>query len=162
MPIPIVQLLCGCPTSGKSTYALKEIARPENANTVIISTDNLIETYAREEGKTYNEVFDEYYFRANAEMHENFRTAIRQKQSIIWDQTNLTVKSRRKKLSNFPSYYIKVAVYFIIPYSDLIQRNKNRAGKIISENTLKNMYDTYTIPACSEGFDRCIYGDSYT
>jgi len=161
MPIPFVQILCGCPTSGKSTYSLKEIAHPASADTVILSTDNIIEKYAREEGKTYNEVFNDYFFKANAEMYEQLRTAIREKKSVIWDQTNLTVKSRKKKLSNFPSYYIKVAVYFILPYHELVKRNENRPGKVIPLETLKSMYDSYVVPSCLEGFDRCIYGDSY-
>lgn len=161
MSIPIVQILCGCPTSGKSTYALNEIAHPANTDAVLISTDNIIEKYAREEGKTYNEVFEEHIFRANKEMYSQVKDAIRQRKSVIWDQTNLTAKSRKKKLANFPSYYIKVAVYFIIPYSEIITRNQTRPGKLISEKILQNMYDSYEIPSCSEGFDRCFYGHSY-
>ena len=54
---PLLFMLAGIPTSGKSTYISKLLRDFPDA--VVISTDDYIEAVARETGKTYNEVFND-------------------------------------------------------------------------------------------------------
>lgn len=146
-------MLCGIPTSGKSTYVerLKKIKYWENA--VVLSTDDYIEEYAKRVGQTYNEVFDDVIPDATRELELQFNMAKDKGRDIIWDQTNLSVKTRKKKLSKLPSFYHRGAVYFELSLEDALERNKHREGKFIPESILKRMCHQFEIPTRSENFD---------
>jgi len=148
-----VVMLCGIPTSGKSTYVekLKKLSYWKDA--VILSTDNYIEKYAKSVGKTYNEVFDDVISDASRELEMELNWSKSKGRNLIWDQTNLSVKARRKKLSKLPSYYHRGAVYFEISLEGALERNKHREGKFIPESILKRMYHQFEIPTINEDFD---------
>lgn len=145
-------MLCGIPTSGKSTYVekLKKISYWKDA--VVLSTDNYIEKIAQEHNTTYNEIFEDCISVATQQLELDFKTAVDDGRDIIWDQTNLSVKARRKKLSKLPSYYHRGAVYFEISLEEALERNKHREGKFIPESILKRMYHQFEKPTISEGF----------
>ena len=52
--MPKAILLCGVPTSGKSTWV------KNHPGYTIISSDNIIENHAKVTGSSYNEVFEDY------------------------------------------------------------------------------------------------------
>ena len=151
--MPELIMLCGIPTSGKSTYVekLKKMKYWENA--VVLSTDSYIEEYAKRVGQTYNEVFDDVIPDATRELELEFNMAKDEGKDIIWDQTNLSVKTRRKKLLKLPSYYRRNAVYFEVSLEDALERNKHREGKFIPESILKRMWHQFEIPTRNEDFD---------
>ena len=105
-------MLCGVPTSGKSTCVDKLLAMDYWKNSVVLSTDYFIEFCAKKQDKTYNEVFDEYIKEATQMMEMNIKYAIENGKDIIWDQTNLTAGSRRKKLRRLPPEYHRGVIYF--------------------------------------------------
>lgn len=146
-------MLCGIPTSGKSTYVkrLKKIPYWENA--VVLSTDNYIEEYAKRVGQTYNEVFDDVIKDATRELELQFNMAKDKGKDIIWDQTNLSIKTRKKKLSKLPSYYHRGVIYFEVSLEEALERNKHREGKFIPESILKRMWHQFEVPTLSENFD---------
>ena len=151
--MPELIMLCGIPTSGKSTYVekLKKMKYWENA--VVLSTDSYIEEYAKRVGQTYNEVFDDVIPDATRELELEFNMAKDEGKDIIWDQTNLSVKTRRKKLLKLPSYYRRNAVYFEVSLEEALERNKHREGKFIPESILKRMWHQFEIPTRNEDFD---------
>ncbi len=146
-------MLCGIPCSGKSTYVetLKNMKYWENA--MILSTDNYIETQAQRMGMTYNEIFQDCIDNATRQLEIDFIEAKDNGKDIICDQTNLSIKARRKKLSKLPSYYRRSAVYFEISLEEVLERNKHREGKFIPESILKRMYHQFEVPTITEGFD---------
>ena len=146
-------MLCGLPTSGKSTYVetLKKMKYWENA--IVLSTDNYIETQAQRMGTTYNEIFQDCIDNATRQLEIDFIEAKDKGKDIIWDQTNLSIKSRRKKLSKLPSYYRRGVVHFEISLEEALKRNKHREGKFIPESILKRMYHQFEVPTITEGFD---------
>lgn len=146
-------MLCGIPTSGKSTYVESLLKIDYWINSVVLSTDYYIDYYAKKVGKTYNEVFDNYISVATDSMNKYLQFAIENNKNIIWDQTNLSVKTRRKKLSKLPSIYKIGAVYFEISLEEALERNKHREGKFIPESILKRMYHQFEKPTISEGFN---------
>jgi predicted kinase len=145
-------MLCGIPTSGKSTY-VKKVKEHFLSDYVVLSTDNYIEEYAKRVGQTYNEVFDDVIPDATRELELQLNMAKDMGKNIIWDQTNLSIKSRKNKLSKIPSYYRRGAVYFEVPLEEALERNKHREGKFIPESILKRMYHQFKIPTIGEGFD---------
>jgi predicted kinase len=151
--MPECVMLVGIPCSGKSTYVneLKKLSYWENA--VVLSTDNYIEKQAQRMGMTYNQIFDDVIGDATRELELEFIMAKDKGKNLIWDQTNLTVKTRRKKLLKIPSFYARGVIYFEISLEEALERNKNREGKFIPESILKRMYHQLEIPTRNEDFD---------
>lgn len=153
---PTVYMLIGVPGAGKSTW----INSHDWTDTVVISSDNIIDQRAEAQGKTYSEIFQNEIKSATAEMEKNLKAAIAQNKNIIWDQTNLTPKARKGKLDKIPEHYKKVAVYFATPNQDeLFNRLTKRAtdtGKHIPRNIVIGMMSQLTKPSHDEGFDEIV------
>lgn len=146
-------MLCGIPTSGKSTYVKKLKSMKYWENAVVLSTDNYIEEYAKRVGQTYNEVFDDVISDATRELELQLNVAKDNGKNIIWDQTNLSRKSRKNKLRKIPSSYARGVVYFEVFLEEALERNKHREGKFIPESILKRMWHQFEIPTREEDFD---------
>lgn len=146
-------MLCGIPTSGKSTYVEKLKKLDYWKDVVVLSTDAYIEKEAQRMGMTYNQVFDDVIDNATRELELQLNMAKDKGRDIIWDQTNLSKKTRKKKLSKLPSYYRRNAVYFEISLEEALERNKHREGKFIPESILKRMWHQFEIPTRNEDFD---------
>ena len=141
-------MLIGVPGSGKSTF-IKNM--PHFEKYVILSTDNYIELKAKENNRTYNEEFPHSIKDAETQMYKDLEDAIANGKSIIWDQTNLTKKTRAKKLTKIPDHYDKMAFFFNVP-DDLNERLASRPGKTIPVYVINNMIETIEKPGLDEGF----------
>ena len=146
-------MLCGIPTSGKSTYVKQLKSMDYWKDAIVLSTDNYIEKQAQRMDLTYNQIFDDVIADATRQLELDFIMAKDKGKDIIWDQTNLSVKARRKKLSKLPSQYCRGVVYFQISLEEALERNKHREGKFIPESILKRMYHQFEKPTITEGFD---------
>jgi predicted kinase len=146
-------MLCGIPTSGKSTYVEKLKKLDYWKDAVVLSTDDYIEREAKRMGLTYNQIFDDVIDNATRELELQLNMAKDKGKDIIWDQTNLSVKTRKKKLRKLPSFYRRGVVYFEVSLEEALERNKNREGKFIPESILKRMWHQFEIPTRNEDFD---------
>lgn len=146
-------MLIGLPASGKSTWVLAQ--EFDMKKTVIISTDNIIENWAEQKGKTYDDVWSKELMRkAVKRAHQQLRRAIRHGYDIVWDQTNLDRKGRVAKMADVPAEYYKVAVFFCPPDKrELRRRLAGRLGKTIPSAELSRMFKRMRYPAHDEGFD---------
>lgn len=149
----ILYMLVGLPGVGKS-YWVEHQTTLDNFD--VISSDRHIEEYAKAVNKTYSDVFDDYVKTASKLMELDLQQSIINQRNIIWDQTNLTPKSRSRKLLNFPDYY-KVAVVFKTPPEDVHDQQLKRPGKVISKRLLFQMNDSFQLPTLDEGFDEIRY-----
>lgn len=149
---PVLWMLIGVPCSGKSTWVNHQTT--DNDNIHIASTDNLIEAAAKLQGKTYNEVFHDTIKSADKAMYQCIAAAVQDNMDIIWDQTNITRKSRAKKLIMIPDHYEKIAVVFSTPEEDELQRRlASRPGKTIPSHVIDGMIEMMEFPQMDEGFD---------
>jgi predicted kinase len=146
-------MLCGIPTSGKSTYVNKLKKLDYWKDAAVLSTDSYIEKQAQRCGLTYNQIFDDVIDDATRELELELNMAKDKGKNIIWDQTNLSVKTRKKKLSKLPSFYYRGVIYFTVSLEDALERNKHREGKFIPESILKRMWHQFEIPTRNEDFD---------
>lgn len=146
-------MLSGLPTSGKSTFVSKLLNDPAYKNSVVLSTDSYIEQVAQRLNKTYNEVFDDTIDEATRQLELTLIEAKDRGKSLIWDQTNLTPKIRKKKLSKIPSSYGRIAIWFDITLEEVLKRNQQRPGKMIPENVMRRMSEQFVHPTLHEGFD---------
>jgi predicted kinase len=154
---PRLIMLCGIPTSGKSSYVRQgQEETPHLDGFIVLSTDAYIEREAQRQGRTYNDAFDELIGEATEHMENNLRFALRDNLSIIWDQTNLTPKVRRRKLAKVPARYERTAVWFDILLEEALRRNQTRPGKMIPQEILERMHASFIPPTKSEGFDYII------
>jgi len=147
-------MMCGIPCAGKSSYICRGIDNTDVFDEyVIISTDDYIEVYAKANNKTYNEVFDDVIGEATTRMYKDLERAIQLGKSIIWDQTNVSRKSRIKKLKKIPDTYTKTAVVLPITLEEAVIRNSQRANKFIPRSVITRMYHQFEMPTEDEGFD---------
>ena len=111
-----------------------------------------VEIYAKEQGKTYSEVFTEYMPTAVDLMAEQVVFAREHGHDIIWDQTSTTVKSRERKFRMLPDYE-HIAVVFKTPDAEELNRRlASRPGKIIPPKVVQDMLDNFEMPNEAEGF----------
>lgn len=155
--MPTAYILVGVPASGKSSWVRAQKWANECA---YISTDFHVEQYAKEQGKTYSEVFDEYMTTAIELMIADVHHAMEHGKDIIWDQTSTTVLSRKRKFRMLEGYKM-IAVVFRTPSPEEHQRRLNsRPGKVIPESVLESMIHTFEIPTEEEGFNEVWYAES--
>lgn len=151
---PACYQLIGVPGAGKSTWIKNQ---DWALGLTVVSTDMWVELYAKEQGKTYSEVFDEYMPTAVDLMAKQVVFAREHGHTIIWDQTSTTTASRAKKFRMLPDYE-HIAVVFRTPErSELDVRLSSRPGKHIPKNVVDAMIDGWEEPSEEEGFKEIWY-----
>lgn len=163
--MPVCIVMVGVPASGKSTRVRDMgIMDPD---VFVYSTDNLIEAWAENNGWSYDFAFSKYIDKATRQMNELVDIAIKNRMNIIWDQTNLGVGKRRKIINRMKQAgYTVECECIMVPMGDSQTedwqfRLKSRPGKIIPDNILYNMMDSFVKPEVDEGFDRVYTYDMY-
>jgi predicted kinase len=155
--MPTAYILVGVPASGKSSWVR---AQKWAKDCIEVSTDFHVEQYAKEQGKTYSEVFDEYMTTAIELMIADIHNAMEFGKDIIWDQTSTTVLSRKRKFKMLEGYKM-IAVVFRTPHPEEHRRRLNsRPGKVIPETVLESMINMFEMPTEEEGFDEVWYAES--
>lgn len=155
---PTFTMLIGCPGSGKSTWRKSRLSAPENA-AIVLSTDDYIETKAKEHKIPYNKAFSSFFDEAEQHMLSHFNYAIQNSQNILVDRTNVSKKSRRRFLSKLPKSYTKIAVVFQRDLDYLIDINNERLenGRDVPISVIEHMHIMYTTPTLDEGFDEIVF-----
>jgi hypothetical protein len=145
--------LIGVPGSGKSTwYQNQDWLGEDKKDHKYVSTDQHVEGYAKDQGKTYSEVFEEYMPTAVKQMMINVNRAAAIGLDIVWDQTSTTIASRTRKFNALPDYE-HIAVVFATPDPDeLTRRLASRPGKVIPYHVIMNMLQNWEEPTFNEGF----------
>ena len=149
-------VLVGVPASGKSTWIKNQVWAKDIP---VVSTDRFVEEYAKEQGKTYSEVFQEYMPIAVKLMANQALICQANKKDIIWDQTSTTIATRAKKIRMLPEYY-KIAVVMKTPPTSILQeRLASRPGKNIPWEVVSSMAQQLEAepPTLEEGFNEIWY-----
>jgi len=147
--MPKCYQLIGVPCAGKSTWTKSQqwILGME-----YVSTDHHVHAYAKEQGKTYKEVFEEYMPTAIELMAQEVVAAREDDRDVLWDQTSTTVKSRARKFRMLPDYW-HIAVVFPTPeISVLKERLALRIEQPIPWEVVQGMIDNFEYPTEEEGF----------
>lgn len=141
--------LIGVPAAGKSTWIdAQEWVR----GCVYVSTDQYVEQHAKSLGLTYNDVFDDFMPEAVNLMCQDVIVAREQDRDIVWDQTSVSVTSRKRKFNMLPTYE-HIAVVFQTPErTELDRRLASRHGKTIPSHVVNSMIENFQMPTEAEGF----------
>ena len=152
--MPKCYQLIGVPGAGKSTWIKNQDWAKDMP---VISTDNFVEAYAKEQGMTYNEVFKDYMPIAVKLMVNQALICQANNLDVIWDQTSTTWASRKRKFNTLPKYE-HIAVVFRTPdFEELDRRLKSRPGKNIPDHVMRSMIDGFVMPTEDEGFTEIWY-----
>ena len=153
-------MLIGLPGSGKSTWIRNFLSKENPSNWVIASTDDILEKWGKEKGLNYNQAFQHFNFKdVTAQMNQHIQDAIKNGKNIIFDQTNMTQKSRRSKLQMLPKNYSREAVVFSIPDAELkarLNKREKEEGKKIPPHVIDSMARSYEAPTKAE-FEKITY-----
>jgi len=152
--MPKCYQLVGVPGSGKSTW----VSNQEWAKDMpVVCTDSFVEAYAKEQGKTYSEVFDDYMPIAVKLMVNQAKICEANNLDLIWDQTSTTISSRARKFNTLPGYE-HIAIVFRTPdRAELDRRLASRPGKMIPPYVVDQMIDGWQEPTEDEGFKEIWY-----
>lgn len=163
MGMKVAYVMVGLPASGKSTL-IEETIIPKVGG-VILSTDNVIEGWAKEAGLTYDEIFDTPIIEAatmqlqtDLSYHMSMEAPV-----LIWDQTNLYLEKRLEILETLQEngYTVFCICFEVTPESVAIckERIKGRRGKELSDEIIDELAETYERPTSHEGFAMVTYID---
>lgn len=150
-----VILLCGISYSGKSSWILSFLEK--HPDFVVLSSDSLVFELANREKISYGEAFKKLI--KNGQLNKLFVAkaleVAKSGQNCIIDQTNLTAKTRIRKLRWFNNYKEKEAVWFEVPSKNEIEKRRNgRKSHKICDSTLQNQIEQFSIPTLEEGFTK--------
>ena len=171
MTKPVCIVMVGLPACGKSTLVNRVIRDmgDHGDRAFVYSTDNYIEQCANQNGWTYDQAFAEFIEPATKHMNEQLDIAVRSRQDIVWDQTNLSAKKRAKIIDRMRNAGYRVECECILlpagdsQWEDWQWRMQSRPGKTIPDHVIESMMDSFVRPTVEEGFDavRCydMYGN---
>ena len=152
---PILFVMQGLPGSGKSTVA--ETIVTNRGKAIVHSTDAL-----------RKEMFGDANIQDNPEkvfatLHARVISDLKSGKDVVLDATNLGKMRRVHFLRNFNQINChKVNVCVLTPFSVCMERNAERE-RVVPEDRMKQMYQTWNPPHLSEGFDNIVlvydYGD---
>lgn len=160
---PSVIVLIGPPASGKSQWRAAFQAQRAAAGlkpAVILSSDDKVEAMAAAAGKQYSEIFPNIDMAAiNQQLDVERAAALRQRQTIVVDRTNLSVDARSYSLGKLPRDYRRIGLVFHADMDVIQQRLEERAareGKRVGMDVVEEMMAKFELPTSQE-FDLIRY-----
>lgn len=142
---PTLWVMCGLSGSGKSTVAT-QIAK-NNENTVIVSSDAIREELT---GNYENLEHNEEVFKI---FHDRIRKNLENKNNVVADATNLTMKSRRAILMKVNGLDInKTCLIIPKPFEQCKEDNLHRKHPV-PDDVLDKQIRRFQIPFYEEGFN---------
>jgi predicted kinase len=152
--MPFAYILVGVPGAGKSTWIKNQSWA---LGYTVVSTDAFVEDYARAQGKTYSEVFEDYMPMAVELMIEQVVRARELNHTLIWDQTSTSVKTRARKIKMLDGYHKIAVVFRTPPLEELMRRIDSRIGKDVPAKVILDMIEKWEEPTYEEGFNEIWY-----
>lgn len=151
-------LFVGLPGSGKTTLLSSIGLQVLVGGTVpfVYSTDDIIQSVADLSFQTYNDVFKDTIDFATKTMDKALDRHSADGTTILWDQTNLSVKKRKTAVDYLKARNYEVGcIYTKVPeenYADWSLRLLSRPGKTIPLHVIESMKASIVEPTMDEGF----------
>ena len=134
----------GIPYSGKSYGSASY-----GGNYTVISRDNLITEKFKQHA--YHEAWELVdHESVNAELLDNLRKAVRNRENVVVDMTNLSRKSRNTKRCMFSASYKKVANVYYTGLDTVRSRAGKRTDKYVPWSVVERMMNSYSTPLYDE------------
>lgn len=133
-------ITCGCPGSGKSTWAKKRQAEGWSWNSRDAVRFSMI-TPEDEYFSKEDDVYDAFVSNIQNDIYDKY-------ENIIADASHLTEKGRKMLLNRLSlNGYNVIYVVFTTPLDVAIERNNLREGRAkVPETAIRRMYNSFTMP----------------
>jgi predicted kinase len=136
-------MLSGLPCSGKSTWVERETKTGSCLDYPVVSLDNL----RAQHGVGYNDNQGKIIQASK----EEARIQLRQRQSFIWDATNLSPLHRGPIIQLARDYGARIRlIHLETTYRETMSRNKERGDKMIPQNQWGKMISRWEPPMLTE------------
>ena len=146
-------VLCGIPASGKSSWA-KVSEKTFKEKTIIVSRDQIRYSLLKPEDEYFSKEEEVFYVFVETIKNNIKNDNVR---NIIVDATHISKNSRRKLIKALGEAVKEckiTAVVFTTSFDTCMERNSLRTGRAkVPVKDLTNMYNNFTLPLKSEGFD---------
>jgi len=138
---PTLTVLVGPSNSGKSTYL-----RNSSLNATVISRDSIVEMLG--DGETYTECWKTVdHKKVDEELLFQFNTALKKRENITVDMTNMSIKSRRKWVNPAKQKgYVTKAIVFTTGLEEMTSRAGKQKDKKISAWIIEKMCKQFSYP----------------
>lgn len=151
-------MLIGLSGSGKTTLAEEIVTKNKDCNWKVLSSDKIREDdFGDVNDQTHNkEVFELMQNRTLRFLKDGF--------SVIYDATNLTIKTRKNILIRIQEYkkhnpYLKIKAHVIrTPFLTCLKHNAKR-DRWVSNEVIFKQRNQFQIPLYGEGFDQIVLED---
>jgi predicted kinase len=146
---PLCIMMIGLPYSGKS-YIREELL--EEKKYAVISLDDELEKEAINRDSSYNDIFaDSNFVKAKyGELNNKLAKAVYGKENIIIDMTNLSRKSRKKRLDILTNDYYRKALLVLETTDNIHSRMNTRKEKTIPLKVIDDMTLSFNMPTHNE------------
>ena len=147
MDKPMVFVMCGLSASGKSSYA-KELAKEHDA--VILSSDKIRECLFGDitDQKGNGLVFDT--------MHRAMTHLLKQERNIILDATHLTIKDRKKVLTQLKPFDVEKIVVLVLKDFEKCKIDNAYRVNAVPPSVLDKQIRKFQVPFKGEGWDKIL------
>lgn len=155
---PFIIFLVGLPCSGKSTFVdsfLTPWLAKQETYADILSSDDIISHVAAVSKTTFSSVYSNLVNDATNIIDSRLSLSSYMKLNIVYDQFNLTRKTRKQKLEllNYKTDYFKIAITFNENHDVISKRNENRTGRAVKSSLIKDLSNRFSPVIAEEGFD---------
>nr|WMV69959.1 heterogeneous nuclear ribonucleoprotein U-like protein 1 [Euglena gracilis]BDX17175.1 E1B-55 kDa-associated protein 5B [Euglena gracilis] len=154
-------MLVGLPCSGKTFWAKKFIQQHPDLRFQLLSTNLIMERLMPNTVHSYADRFKKVIRAASIHLDAQMQLVSMQQGNVIWDQTNIEMEGRLKKLELFKQFK-KTAVVFLPPLNLLRQWRKKQweqTGQRVPDRVVALMENCFTLPTLEEeaAFDEVVY-----
>ena len=144
---PIVFVMCGLSASGKSSYA-KELSKEYNA--VILSSDDIRKSLL---GDVADMTGNGLVFDA---MHRAMIHLLKQNRNVILDATHLTIKDRKKVLTQLKPFDVEKSVVVVLKDFEKCKIDNIYRVNAVPNIVLNKQIRRFQIPSKNEGWDNLL------
>lgn len=133
--------LVGHQYSGKSTW----LANNNHGCDVVYSLDSVVHELAKERGVSYSEAWSKLVGEANYILDHRLGNWLYEGKRIVFDRTNMTVKSRSKLLNRLIQYGYKVyvIVFPLLSSEEIQKRIDMRPDQIVPLKIVEEFRDRF-------------------